>query len=103
MTTDLRDVAEWDWLAGPGRATVLHHPASGSWDDDEWRAEDVTYTCGIVAASVRIPGISERLGVKRCDRCCDRLGYPRGVGSPKNDDRCRPLVEARLREVEPDA
>lgn len=93
MTTDLRDVAEWDWLIGD-RATVLHHPASGQWDHET--ATNVTYTRGRVASFARIPSLSARLGMKRCDRCCDRLGYPRGVGSPKNDDTCRPLVAARL-------
>ena len=93
--SDLQWLAEWDWLIGPG-ATVLHHPAAGEWDNDEWVAESIAYTCGVVASWARIPGISERLGRKRCARCCDRLGYPRGVGSPKNDDACRPLVEERL-------
>ena len=35
MKTDLWPSIEWDWLIGAG-ATVLHHPASGQWDNDEW-------------------------------------------------------------------
>jgi len=55
---------------------------------------------GITACGRRtelwIPGIFSRMGLLRCSRCCRILGYPEGRGSPKNDERCRLLVEKRL-------
>ncbi|WP_304452877.1 hypothetical protein [Nocardiopsis sp. YSL2] len=29
-------------------------------------------------------GIFSRLGLPRCDGCCDQLGIPRGTGTPDN-------------------
>ena len=88
--------AEWDWVytASPsGRR--LHHVAE--WDDptsDEPQGDGRT-TCG-VRGRLSIPGLLSRMGMERCKRCCDALGWPHGIGSPKNDEALRPLVSARL-------
>lgn len=91
--------AEWDWLyAKPWR--ILHHfeltkeQSKRLWDN---YLGPMQATCGRTYETPSIPGIFSRMGLPRCQRCCDRLGYPRGKGSPKNDDACRPLVEARLK------
>lgn len=85
------ELAEWDWVVLPSWGK-LHHPAEFS--DLCGESEGVT-SCGRRGILV-IPGIFTRMGAARCSRCCDKLGYPHGKGSPKNDDRCRPLVETRL-------
>ena len=43
-----------------------------------------------------IPGLFSRMGATRCRKCCDALGWSRGTGSPKNDNRLRPWAGARL-------
>lgn len=93
---ELRSLAEWDWLI-TNRGNVLHHPHSGDPNPDVMGYHDVQFSCGRTSRWAWIPGVFTRMGAKRCDRCCDRLGYPRGKGSPKNDDACRPLVERRVK------
>lgn len=102
---DLADgigLMEWDWCY-TARATRLHHASLtveqyedlGEWahliDDGAVRT-----ACGRILMWPSIPGIFSRMGMPRCTRCCTRLGYPQGVGSPKNDSAIRPLVEARI-------
>lgn len=93
---------EWDWSYNFVRTTVLHHVTLTPEQCAEWGEEAglygsvVTATCGRAIKDPCVPGIFSRMSMKRCDRCCDRLGYPRGIGSPKNDEKCRPLVEERL-------
>lgn len=90
---------EWDWLITPN-GQRLHYAGL-----NRELAADLTYygmveniflACGRWVESASIPGIFTRMGAERCQLCCDRLGYPRGKGSPKNDDACRPLVEAKI-------
>lgn len=86
-----REIARWDWVITPAGG-VLHHVAD--WhrvDDVEWTATGRT-SCGLVGR-VTIPGLLSRMGLSRCKRCCDKLSWPRGIGSPKNDPALRPLVE----------
>lgn len=96
-----RALMEWDWCYGQ-TSTVLHHVKllrdehAEEWADTS-QLVSATATCGRRLYWLSVPGLLSRMGAKRCARCCDRLGYPRGVGSPKNDDDCRPLVEARLK------
>lgn len=81
-----RNLWEWDWgIATHGK--MLHHAASLTFQSDygETSGEAVT-SCGR-KLWLMIPGIFTRMGAPRCDKCCDALGYPRGIGSPKNDDR----------------
>ena len=94
-------IAEWDWLLTT-HGTVLHH---GAPDDPEraetdWGGPGRT-ACGLQAAWLAIPGLGMRMAAPRCARCCVRLGYPMGFGSPKNDAECRPLVERRLADLTP--
>lgn len=98
--TEAQQLVEWDWLYGKPRYRVLHHgtqPAEAVGQDD-WPVEGfgVATACGLTLRWAAIPGIFSRLAVPRCAKCCAKLGYPRGNGSPKNDDACRPLVEARI-------
>jgi len=95
-----REMAEWDWLVF-GRWDRLHHATLTPKQYEElgnnsYLDETITLTCGIRASRPGIPGLFTRAGCLRCAHCCDRLGYPRGVGSPKNDDACRASVRAKL-------
>jgi hypothetical protein len=96
---DLLALAEWDWVVGgTGRSKFLHHLAS--FDDpkqagDDWGGPGVA-SCGYRNDWFCIPGIFTRMGAERCPRCCKAVGFPVGVGSPKNDEALRPLVEARI-------
>ncbi len=94
-----RALIEWDWLLATGAARL--HFADFS-DDDATELvmvgppDRVRFVCGYTGIHPRIPGFFERQSIQRCIRCCDRLAYPRGIGSPKNDDTIRPLVKARI-------
>lgn len=96
-----QELVDYDWLipssGRPSRAR-LHHARVGQglsgYDDTAWG--DVTAACGRVLPFAVIPGVFSRMSVPRCAKCCDVLGYPRGVGSPKNDDRCRELLGLKV-------
>ena len=98
MSTRFAVVAEWDWVytwTDGGRH--LHHLATilgPVTADAGWGADGVS-TCGLRKRWV-IPGVLSRMGMPRCAHCCARPGWPRGDGSPKNDEALRPLVEAKL-------
>lgn len=88
------EIALWDWIIlDHGRK--LHAPKR--WDDPHYNASDgnAETVCGKTGLGM-IPGAFTRMGAKRCGACCQLTGYPAGKGSPKNDDTCRPLVEAML-------
>ena len=97
MTTAL---TEWDWVLRWRTKTkvdqVLHHLAATDepWDETDTQGTGVT-SCGLTGY-VAIPGLGDRMGGPRCPDCCRVVGYPEGKGSPKNDEACRPLVEARI-------
>lgn len=93
-----REVVEWDWTTTTSY-NRLHAPAE--WDDPDYAAMDENglTVCGY-RGTLLIPGIFSRLARPRCAHCCDALGWPRGKGSPKNDVTLRPLVEARIAELE---
>lgn len=91
-----RDLIAYDWLVTT-HGGVLHHAEITDPDDlaeiaDGGTVEDVRLTCGRRAKSVTIPGVFTRMGAPRCQRCCDRLGYPHGIGSPKNDAEIRVML-----------
>lgn len=86
-------MAEWNWLL-LGEGGVLHHAAWWTPDHEEVQGRGVT-ECGR-KGWLHIPGLFTRMGADRCQPCCDQLGFPRGVGSPRNDDACRPFVERIL-------
>jgi len=88
-----------DWLvAGCGRR--LHAVRDEDWTgehrdhmEEHWGVGcPVRLACGRTAASVWIPGMFTRMGAERCQGCCRALGYPAGVGSPKNDQACRAIL-----------
>ena len=91
---EVRLLGEWDWWYGPPRYRVLH-AAEVTYDPSLDTAGEGMSVCGW-QTTFAIPGIFSRMSLPRCAKCCDKLGYPRGTGSPKNDQRCRPLVEQRL-------
>ncbi len=95
---DLRRMAEWDWVIAD-RGVVLHHVKASAVNAYEWRFEDVQTSCGRTLDFAYVPGLFTRTGAKRCDRCCDHVGYPRGKGSPKNDPACAELLKKRVRAV----
>ena len=87
------ELGEWDWWDTPTGERL--HSASVPYDPSYEVAGNGVTACGR-RLWLAIPGIFTRLGLPRCRHCCRKLGYPPGTGSPKNDERCRPLVEARL-------
>lgn len=103
MTTVSHEIVEWDWMYGTTGNRLHHVPPPPQADTDPewpWSCYTIRATCGSLLKWAAIPGMFSRMGAPRCSRGCDRLGYPRGVGSPKNDQDCRPLVEARLAALE---
>lgn len=93
---DWTSVAEWDWVQLQNRLTLHHMAAMDDLESAEleWGGDGVT-TCGL-RGYLMIPGLFSRTGCRRCTKCCDALGWPRGTGSPKNDSALRPLADARL-------
>lgn len=110
------NIAEYDWLIDysirPSRAR-LHAPTPDivkHYDDWEEGIENYGVNHGSVSALCgrsgdwSIPGVFSRMSVPRCARCCKLSRFPRGDGSPKNDQSCRdmlgmppsPTTEARL-------
>jgi hypothetical protein len=95
MTSNWRQTAEWDWV-WLGAGNVLH--AVGELDnaataDADWYGDGST-ECGRRGV-MTIPGLFSRMGAYRCVRCCKATGMPEGQQSPKNEDACRPIAEAR--------
>lgn len=90
-----RRMLETDWVVGASW-TVLHHisPADDDFDPAYWVTfpDPIRATCGRLLKWACVPGVFTRIGAKRCDRCCDRMGYPRGKGSPRNDKAIQPLL-----------
>lgn len=93
--SSFQQLAEWDWVV-TFRSLRLHHVAEADWDDldREWGGPALL-SCGRRSEWVMIPGIFSRMGGTRCQRCCTVVGYPQGVGSPKNDEACRHRADAR--------
>ena len=94
---EARELVAYDWIV-TATWNRLHHPRELS--AEQWRemADDcyadgpVTLACGRIARWISIPGFGSRMGRDRCIGCCRALGYPQGVGSPKNDQACRVLL-----------
>lgn len=91
-----------DWLT-TRRWRFLHAVPEGSWteghrDDMRWDwyvSTPTVLACGRVARELCIPGLFSRSrldGLPRCSGCCRATGMPPGLGSPKNDDRCREFL-----------
>lgn len=97
----VREMAEWDWVQTVSREGSLHCPegVTGYEDWDTSGELGGSVLCGIEGPFV-IAGLFSRMGQERCKRCCDKLGWPRGTGSPKNDEALRSLVEARIEGTE---
>jgi hypothetical protein len=77
---------------------VLHHATFDA--EAEAEMEDYANAMGLLDCQpnrglvhVSIPGFLSRMSMKRCLRCCDRNGYPYGLGSPKNDNRIRVILD----------
>jgi hypothetical protein len=92
MTSEWLGLARLDWVyVEADDWAILHAPGEiANADTDDWFGDGPT-ACGL-AGPTTIPGILSRMGKPRCDRCCDLTRMPRGMGSPKNDDACRPLI-----------
>ena len=91
--TYLHNTIRFDWLyTDRDGYAALHWPRTYTPDADAWLALDVTFGCGLTTTAAFIPGVGSRMACPRCPACCDAAGLPRGVGSPKNDPDCRPLV-----------
>ena len=90
----------WDWCYTFTKGgDKLHHVAKILGPDPDGLppiGATVRTTCGMERV-MRVPGIFSRMGAPRCKRCCRKLGWPEGVGSPKNDPTLRPLVKEQLR------
>lgn len=81
-------LADFDWVQTRSgeqlHAVHMHIPIGKLARLDDALPTFVRLACGRRTVA-SIPGPFTRIRAKRCDRCCDALGYPRGVGSPKND------------------
>jgi len=88
-------IGRYDWyVTAAGRR--LH------WADVTGHEEEITVgwavtsavrlACGRTVTYLCIPGLFTRMGAQRCIHCCRALGYPRGKGSPKNDNACRVIL-----------
>lgn len=101
--TELVNEQMWRWVYGWPSFNVLHrlaemtacsdHSAS-SWGFTS-RACTGIAACGYVPAATEgggftpeglffMPGIVSRMGLRRCAKCCDKVGVPRGRGTPWN-------------------
>lgn len=93
---EIRTMVAYDWLVS--RAWNRLHFAEldatqlEALDEDRLMVGGVRLSCGRTAAYISIPGFFTRMGAPRCTGCCRALGYPQGIGSPKNDDACRALL-----------
>jgi len=78
----------WEWLGIVGGC--LHYvPAMrkrGAYERfrDNFPQQPQRTACGLLV-QMFLPGVANRLSGKRCDWCCDRLGIPRGYGTPGNE------------------
>lgn len=90
----LREYARVDWVYSGWTPKRLHAMAEGDPDVHNWCYEGVRFACGVYPKErlAYVPGIFSRMGMQRCNTCCDRTGLPRGTGSPKNDDECRRIL-----------
>jgi hypothetical protein len=92
-------LARYDWLVSKSWNRLHWADLSGLSSEDKQATADywgvsvpVRLACGRTAASLWIPGIFSRMGAPRCAGCCRALGYPAGIGSPKNSDGCRKML-----------
>lgn len=99
---EITELLEWNWALPPA-GERLHHVARFVRPDPVGRVGviGVTTCHGGKPRFLGLPGILSRIGTPRCKSCCRKLGIPEGTGSPKNDDALRPLVEERLRGLQP--
>ena len=94
------ELVEWDWCELPN-GNHLHGIRRFSGEDDLVPVGGAGVTACGRSGRLSIPGLFARMDAQRCMACCTALGYPRGVGSPKNGgDEIRALIEARLRKLE---
>lgn len=97
---DLQELARLNWVAA-GRTDLLHAVVSATYDDGDWQIRDVILACGLQRPWVVIPGVCSRLELSRCKKCCKALGYPRGIGSPRNDAGCHRLLGIEVEKKAP--
>lgn len=88
---------KYDWYVTGRRDSKLHFAELNedhqSYIPANWCVPvSVRLACGRVAKQLHIPGMGTRMSMERCRGCCRALGYPWGVGSPKNDPACRVLL-----------
>jgi hypothetical protein len=80
------DCKHWHqrWLVtGTGRGTVLHRVHRIKWDTEAEIAGQGQAVCGVRSRLV-VPGVLDRMELKRCSRCCRLMGIPQGKGAPYN-------------------
>ena len=80
----------WRWMVLPSW-NVLHRVAEleEQWEEPPYEDERLPHgegqtVCGR-SGYLFMPGVFSRMGLRRCAHCCDRLGIPRGDGSPFNE------------------
>ena len=89
-------IIRYDWLT-TGKGRRLHwadfsDDAAVELINDGGLFGSIQLACGRTAAYVCIAGMFSRMGAQRCTGCCRALGYPAGVGSPKNVDALRVIL-----------
>jgi hypothetical protein len=94
---DFINIGRYDWYV-TATGTVLHAVTAFTQVHREDMARDwavlhpVRLACGQMAAGVFIPGLFTRGNAMRCRKCCRKLRFPEGEGSPKNDPECRKIL-----------
>lgn len=78
----------WGWWYS-SRGTVLHFVREAetmTWYEKmrDLGGAVVRAACGL-RARFSPAGFVSRMQLKRCDRCCDKLGIARGAGTPRNE------------------
>lgn len=95
-----RELTRLNWIVMADDAKYLHGLAPDT--ADETLIEMVEDGAAVARSACDrtshcwVPGVLDRLGMtgaERCPACCDALGLPHGVGSPKNDPACRSVLD----------
>lgn len=103
IPTGAPTLADFDWMSNwrASHPRLLHAPtieASAHFADGWTEPYSGAALCGLRARHWSIPSMSDRMHQQRCPSCCERMGYPEGKGSPKNDDACRPALDKRVQD-----
>jgi hypothetical protein len=88
------EISEYDWLVFDW-SRALHALRALETLRQDGVSCIGTAECGR-HGTLYIPGLGARVELDRCRTCCRATGMPQGMQSPKNDARCRAVMDARV-------